>query len=241
MAHFEKTLHSEELYRGHILTLMRDTVALEDGRESKREIIRHVPAAAILPVTDDGTVYLVRQYRYAIGRETLEIPAGKADPGEEPLDAAVRELREETGLVAGQVDCLGSILPSTGYTDEVIWLYLARDLTMGSAQPDPGEFVTLEERSFEELRDMCMSGAIQDAKTVAAVLKAAVLMNRTCQTARFGKTETGPFFLYHPGAYGLSTGSSGTGTGTASSRSARPGPTSPGQLLPRRRMPVPPA
>ena len=182
MAHFEKTLETRELFRGRILRLEVDRVELEDGSVSSREVVRHPGGAAILPLDADGQVTLVRQFRYAFGQELLEIPAGKLEPGEEPKTAAIRELEEECGLVAGAVTDLGCIYPSVGYDDEIIYLYLARDLRPTEARPDAGEFVSLERYPLSTLAEMAESGVLRDAKTVTAVLKTRSLISRDART-----------------------------------------------------------
>ena len=182
MAHFEKTLETRELFRGRILRLEVDRVELEDGSVSSREVVRHPGGAAILPLDADGQVTLVRQFRYAFGQELLEIPAGKLEPGEDPKTAAIRELEEECGLVAGAVTDLGCIYPSVGYDDEIIYLYLARDLRPTEARPDAGEFVSLERYPLSTLAEMAESGVLRDAKTVTAVLKTRSLIFRDAGT-----------------------------------------------------------
>ena len=171
MGHFEKTLESNVIFHGRIVQLEVDLVELEDGSTSRREVVRHPGGAAVLPLDDDGQVTLVRQFRYAFARELLEIPAGKLEPGEDPKAAALRELEEECGLVAGSVTDLGCIYPSVGYDDEIIHLYLARDLRPTEAKPDMGEFLSLEKYPLCYLAEIAESGKLKDAKTVAAVLK----------------------------------------------------------------------
>ena len=171
MPHYEKKLDGKEIFRGRILRVEVDQVELENGAVSRREVVRHPGGAAILPVDAEGNATLVRQLRYAFGREILEIPAGKLEPGEDPKTAAVRELEEECGLVAGEITDLGCIYPSVGYDDEVIYLFLARELSTTVARPDDGEFVTLEQYPLEELTGMAERGEIRDAKTVTAILK----------------------------------------------------------------------
>ena len=182
MAHFEKSLETRELFRGRILRLEVDRVELEDGSVSSREVVRHPGGAAILPLDAEGQVTLVRQFRYAFGQELLEIPAGKLEPGEDPKTAAIRELEEECGLVAGAVTDLGCIYPSVGYDDEIIYLYLARDLRPTEARPDAGEFVSLERYPLSTLAEMAESGVLRDAKTVTAVLKTRSLISRDART-----------------------------------------------------------
>lgn len=177
MKHFEKQLHSQDVFRGRILRVCLDTVELEDGSRSQREIVHHHGGAAILPLDAAGNVYMVRQFRYAFGQELLEIPAGKLEPGEDPKAAAIRELEEECGLRADSVTDLGCIYPSVGYDDEIIYLYLAQDLHETASRPDAGEFLTLERVPLSELIGRVCSGTIRDAKTVTAILKANLLIH----------------------------------------------------------------
>lgn len=176
MKHFEKTIRSQEIFRGHILRVTLDTVELEDGSQSQREIVHHHGGAAVLPLDSDGNVWMVRQFRYAFGQELLEIPAGKLEPGENPKDAALRELEEECGLIADTVTDLGSIYPSVGYDNEVIHLYLAQGLHKTPSRPDEGEFLTLERIPLEVLTQQALSGTVRDAKTVTAILKTHCLL-----------------------------------------------------------------
>lgn len=171
----EKTLDSEKIYDGTIIHVRRDRVLLPNGHTSTREIVEHPGGVGILALDKDGTVLLVRQYRYAFGRTLLEIPAGKREPGEEPFVTARRELREETGVTADSWTPLGALIASPGCYDEVLYLYLAQDLRYGEADPDEDEFLSVERMGLEELVCRCMDGEITDAKTVCAVLKAKML------------------------------------------------------------------
>ncbi len=176
MAFFEKTLASEVEYEGSILRVRRDTVELQNGDTAFREVVDHTGGVGILGVTPDGRVPMVRQFRYPFMAETLEVPAGKLERGEEPLQCAVRELSEETGYTAGRFVSLGSLLPSPGYCAETLYLYLALDLTPGRAHLDEDEFLNVEYYTLPELHDMVMSGALTDAKTVLAILKAEIYL-----------------------------------------------------------------
>ncbi len=171
MAHFEKTLESTEQFRGKIFRVTRDVVELENGNTSFREILHHNGGAGVVAMTENGEVYMVRQFRYAFSRELLEIPAGKLEQGEDPKEAALRELREECGLVADNVTDLGPIYPTVGYDTEVIYTYLATGLREVEVCPDEDEFITLEKWPLASLVDMVMAGEIRDGKTVAALLK----------------------------------------------------------------------
>ena len=176
MAHFEKKLDSREIYAGRILHVTCDTVELENGKQSLREVVHHPGGVGIVPMTEDGQVYMVRQFRYPFGRELLEIPAGKLEKGEDPELCGRRELREECGLEAGVFQPLGTVYPSVGYDTEVIHLYLATDLHPVAACPDEDEFLSLETWKLQDLAEQVMDNKICDAKTVAAVLK---VWNRT--------------------------------------------------------------
>ena len=174
----EKKISSTEIYKGVLLHVFSDKVGLPNGNTSVREDIKHNGAVCVVPVTPEGEVYMVRQYRYPVGRVTLEVPAGKIDPGEEPLAAAARELSEETGLENAVFRPIGALLPSVAYTSEVIYMYLAEGFTDGRAHTDPDEFLNVEKIPLDKLTDMVMNGEIEDAKTQAAILKAAFIKRR---------------------------------------------------------------
>ena len=172
----ERKLRELEVHRGLIIDVHVDSVRLPNGSQARREIVRHPGGVAVLPLDEAGNVYCVRQYRYAFSRALLEIPAGKLEKGEDALPAARRELEEETGISAGQLDSLGCALSSPGFCDEVLHLYLARELHFGAAHPDEDELLHVEKYSLTQLVDMAMSGELTDAKTVIAVLKTARLL-----------------------------------------------------------------
>ena len=169
----ETRLTSERVYDGALLHVRRDEVRLPDGGASVREWIDHPGAAAAVPVFADGTVLLVRQFRYPPRREFLEVPAGKLDqPGEDPLALARRELAEEAGLRAERWTPLGKTYPGIGYSNEVIHLYLAEELTEVGAELDEGEFVVPVRMPFAEAVDLARQGEVLDAKTAIALLLA---------------------------------------------------------------------
>ena len=176
----EKTLASELIFDGKVVHLYRDDIELPDGKTSFREYIRHIGAVCVIPVTKEMEVVCVKQYRYALGRVVLEIPAGKLDtPDEPPLEGAKRELYEETGAVADKYTYLGSIAPSPALINEVIHIFMAENIPLGESHLDKGEFLDVEYFSLDELFDMVMNGEITDAKTQIAILKAReMLKNR---------------------------------------------------------------
>lgn len=171
----EKVLKSDYIYRGKIISLRRDTVELPNGRQSAREIVEHPGGVCIAPLTDEGDLLFVRQYRSPYRRVLLELPAGKITPGEEPFECGKRELLEETGAAAREYQSLGKMFPSVGYTDEVIYMYLARGLTFGRQHPDEDEFLSLERIPLGEAVRMVLNDEIEDAKTQIAILKLRIL------------------------------------------------------------------
>lgn len=166
----EHQLSSKTVYRGVFLHVVEDEVRLADGRPARREYIKHPGAAAMVPFLDARTVVLVRQYRYSVGRHFLEIPAGKIDHGEESLQAAQRELREECGYQAGEWRRLTTIHPCIGYSDERIELYLARQLSDVGHAPDDGEFIEMAPLSLAEALRRVRDGTITDVKTIIGLL-----------------------------------------------------------------------
>ncbi|NLW60528.1 MAG: NUDIX hydrolase [Firmicutes bacterium] len=168
----EKKLTEELVYDGMLLKVRRTQVELPDGTEAAREWIDHPGASAVIPYFTNGETLLVRQFRYPLGRVTLEIPAGKLDPGESALDCAARELREETGFVGGELIKVGAVVTTPGFTNEVIHLYVCKDPSPGTAQPDTGEFINCLRLPVAEVFQHIADGRIQDGKTVTAFLVA---------------------------------------------------------------------
>ena len=173
----ETMVSREEKYQGKFFSVHVDQVRLPNGDLAAREVVEHVDGVAVLPLDERNNVLTVTQYRYVFGKPLLEIPAGKLEPGEDPVAGALRELREETGAVPDVFLPLGRILPSPGCYSEVLHLFLARGLRVGEQSPDPDEFLHLERIPFPEMVHRCLTGEIEDAKTVAAVLKAKIQLN----------------------------------------------------------------
>ena len=173
----EKTVSRKDEFQGNLVQIHVDRVLLPNGDTSVREVVEHCDGVAVLPLDERNNVLTVTQYRYVLGRTLLEIPAGKLDPGEDPATGALRELREETGAVPEVFMPLGRILPAPGCYTETLHLFLARGLQMEEQQLDPDEFLQVERIPFQEMVHRCLTGEIEDAKTVAAVLKAKVLLN----------------------------------------------------------------
>ena len=158
------------VFDGSLLKVHRDTVRLPDGTTGSREYVRHPGAVAMVPLFDDGDVLLERQFRYPHGRTFIEVPAGKLETGEPPLETAKRELLEETGYVAADWTHLGAVHTTIGYSNETIELFVAKKLTAGTARLDAGEFLEVLKVPFAEAIAMIRDGRITDAKSLAALL-----------------------------------------------------------------------
>lgn len=169
MAARERTLSSNVAYRGRILNLRIDKVALPNGRMSSREVVEHAPAVAIIPEMDDGTVLLVEQFRYAVERLILEVPAGLVEEGETPLQAAHRELMEEVGYDADSFVEVGRFFTSPGFSNEVITLYHATGLRPARLEADDDEFIRVVGVPKDRLPSVLAEQEIMDAKSMAAV------------------------------------------------------------------------
>ena len=171
----EKCLDSKLIFDGKVLHLYRDEIYLPDGREAFREFCRHIGAVCVVPVTDDGEIICVKQYRYAVGEVMLEIPAGKLDAkDEDPREAALRELREETGATCKKLTYMGKYFSSPAILDECIHMYMAEGLEFGDTDFDEDEFIEIVKIPVDELVDMIMRGEVHDGKTQAAVVRAAL-------------------------------------------------------------------
>ncbi len=175
MEFFEKTLSEKLIFDGKIIKVHVDEIELPDGSKSMREVVEHSGGVCVAPYTEEGNLIFVRQFRYPYKRELLELPAGKLEKGEDPLEAGIRELEEECGVVADKIIPLGTVYPTVAYCSEIIYTYCAVGLRKTAQHLDEGEFLALEEISLEKAEKMVMDGEISDSKTVAMVLKIANL------------------------------------------------------------------
>ena len=175
----EKTLSSQIIYDGRIITLKKDTALLPNDSTAFREVVMHPGGVCVAALTDKMEVLAVRQFRYPYAEVLLEIPAGKRDKGgKDPLECGKRELKEETGATAENYYSLGVLYPSPGYCDEKIYMYAATGLSYGDCNPDEDEFLEVEKIPLDEFVDMIIKGEITDAKTQAAVLKLNALVQK---------------------------------------------------------------
>ena len=173
----EKQISSELIFDGKVVHLYCDKIELPNGKEGIREYVKHIGAVCVLPITKEGEAVLVRQYRYAIGRMLLEIPAGKLDSkDEDPEDAVRRELREETGAISGKLTYMGKYFSSPAILDECIHMYLAEELEFGETDPDDDEFLEIVKMPLTELAEMIDRGEIIDGKTQALVMRAIYML-----------------------------------------------------------------
>jgi len=169
-AYFERCTHSTTVFEGRIMKVRCDNVALSNGSCAIREVVDHVGGVGVLAFDDDDQVLLVKQYRYPLGRELLEIPAGTLSLGEDPAHCGRRELSEETGAVAGRFEPLGSFVPTPGFSGHKLYLFMATELEFGECHPDEDELLFVIRMPFSDLVERVMNGTIEDAKTVVSVL-----------------------------------------------------------------------
>jgi ADP-ribose pyrophosphatase len=162
-------LTSSLVYTGRVFRVRSDRIRFSEGGVSTLDIVDHGGAVVIIPRLDEDRLVMIRQYRYAVGTDLLEFPAGTLEPGEDPLDCAQRELREETGYAAGRLEKLGGFYLAPGYSTEYLHIYLAVDLVASPLPQDEDERLDVEVRTMAEIRDAARSGALEDAKTLAAL------------------------------------------------------------------------
>ena len=165
-----KSIRKELAYKGSIIDVYKDYIQMPDGKVVEWDFVDHKGAAAVLPVTEDGKIVMVKQYRNALNRVTLEIPAGGINPGETPYESAVRELTEETGYCSDEVSHLKDIVSAIGFCNETIYIYLAEHLKPAKQNLDEDEFLDVYEYPLEEVMDLILSNQSLDGKTTAAVL-----------------------------------------------------------------------
>lgn len=175
---FEKTLSSDVKFEGRIMTVVKDTIELPDGKQSFREVVRKNGGVCIVPLTSDYEVVFVNQFRYPYGEVVKEVPAGKMEKDEDALLCGIRELSEETGYSSDEIISLGIQYPSPGFTDEILYLYLAKNIKEGDAHLDEGEFLTTEKIPLEKAVEMVFSGEIVDGKTQTALLKTWIMKQK---------------------------------------------------------------
>ena len=178
MPHTETTLSSEEIFNGRVIRVTYDKVLLENGNTSTREVVHHHGGACILPVDENQNITLVRQYRYALGEEMWELPAGKLEKDENPFEAAKRELAEECGLTADHFVDLGVVYPTVGYDSEKIYLWAATALHNVSQHLDEDEFLDVVKMPLDEALRLVLDGTIKDSKTQIGILKYAMLRDK---------------------------------------------------------------
>lgn len=167
---YEKTLKEELVYQGDYLTIVNSTVELPNGKQAKRDMIKHPGAVAILAFIDDERILMVEQFRKPLEKVLLEIPAGKISAGEDPLQCAKRELEEETGYKSEAFEYLGKFAPAPGFCDEYIHIFKATELVSGKACCDDDEFINVKIYSIKEIKNMIKEGKIEDAKTMASLI-----------------------------------------------------------------------
>lgn len=168
----EVTIKSEKIYEGKILNLRIDTIELPDKKYTKREVVEHSGGVGVVAITDEDKIVLVKQYRQAISKEMLEIPAGKLELNEEPRITAIRELKEETGYSTDNLKYITEFYPTPGYCNEKIHVYMADKLKPGEQDLDEHEYVEVVEMPFDEAYEKTLNGDISDAKTIIGILLA---------------------------------------------------------------------
>ena len=173
----ERPISSDIVFKGQLLEVRRDEAVLPNGEIGIREWIKHPGAVCCIPILPDGKIGMIKQYRYAVRQEMIELPAGKLDKSERPEDCALRELEEEIGYRANNLTLLTNIHPAIGFTNENMWVYLAEDLTKTESNLDSDEFIELIPKKLEDAIDMVWSGEITDVKTIIGLLWTKRVMN----------------------------------------------------------------
>lgn len=169
---------STEKFKGHICSVKVDEITLPNGKIAKREIVVRGNAAAIVPIDNDGKIILVRQYRHAVGKEVLEIPAGMLEKDEDPKICAIRELEEETAYKASKITPVCAMHTSIGFSTEILYLYIAEELSEGTLNLDPEEFIVVEKYTLDEALNLIKNGEITDSKTIAGIFAYAYNYNK---------------------------------------------------------------
>lgn len=173
----ENTIHSEVKYKGKVLSMREDVVVLPNNKEGTREVVQHNGAVGVVALTNDNRIILVKQFRAGIKRITLELPAGKLELGEDPLECGKRELEEETGYIAESYRKLTAFATSPAILEEIIHVYLATELKQGETNPDDDEFVETVVVPISEAKNMIVSGEIEDGKTIIGILLTCEYLN----------------------------------------------------------------
>ena len=181
---WEKIVDSERIFDGRVVRLRRDRVLLGNGSYTYREIIEHNGGVCVLPITDDDEIILVRQYRSPFNTVLTELPAGKLEKGEEPIECGIRELNEEVGATASEIKYLGRLYPTVAYDTKVIYMYMATGLSFESQHLDEDEFLSLVRMPLEEAVARVMRGEICDAKTICGLLMAHAMVNAAQRDGR---------------------------------------------------------
>ncbi|MBQ9375101.1 MAG: NUDIX hydrolase [Ruminococcus sp.] len=174
----EKPIEIEEIFKGKVFDVTLEKAEIENGQTAMRELVHHNGGVCVVPVDEDGNVYMVKQFRYPFKEVLLEVPAGKLEKGESHKECGIRELREEIGATAESVEYLGFIYPTVAYDTEIIHMYLAKGLSFGEQDLDDDEFVDIVKMPLSEAFKLVMDNKIPDAKTQAAILKTYVLLNK---------------------------------------------------------------
>ena len=174
----EETVKSELIFDGKVVKLYKDEARLEDGSIVGRELIRHPGGVCVLPLDDEGNIYMVRQFRYPFQTQLIEIPAGKLEIGEDHRQCGLRELKEEIGAECESFTYLGRLYPTVAYDSEVIHMYLAQGLSFGEQSLDEDEFLDVFKVPFEKAVEMVQNGEILDSKTQIAILKTKILLDK---------------------------------------------------------------